>query len=99
MELSLSEDLTVKIDEENIDVTKRKYVFTLEQKSTGKLGTQTIVIDKAEHVDFKNCDILNSTAIDSLSNFWKSYNEISNLNDLGEKAYLLPFVLAKFGIK
>lgn len=35
----------------------------------------------------------------ALNTFWNSYKSISNLDTLEEAAFLLPFVLARFGIK
>lgn len=99
MELKLSDDLTVKIDRQSDGLTETSYVFTVEEKSTGKLGSQTIKINEFEHVDFKNLDILDASSKESLEAFWKSYKDISNLNELGEIAYLIPFVLSRFGIK
>ena len=99
MELKLSDDLMITIDRESDGVTETSYVFTVKEISTGKSGTQTVKINEFEHIDFKNLDILNAASKDSLEVFWKSYKDISNLNELGEIAYLIPFVLSRFGIK
>ena len=99
MELKLSDDLTLTVDRRSDGITETEYVFTVEEKATGKSGTQTIKIKEFEHVDFKNYDILEASSKESLESFWKSYKDISNLNELGEIAYLIPYVLSKFGIK
>ena len=99
MELKLSDDLTIKIDKQASDITETSYVFTVEEKSTGKKGSQTVKINEFEHVDFKNLDFLKASSKESLEAFWKSYKDISGLNELGEIAYLIPFVLSRFGIK
>ncbi|WP_303921317.1 hypothetical protein [Treponema berlinense] len=99
VELKLSDDLTLTVDRHSEGITETEYVFTVEEKSTGKTGTQTIKIKEFEHVDFKNYDILEASSKESLESFWKSYKDISNLNELGEIAYLIPYVLSKFGIK
>ena len=99
MELKLSDDLLIKVDIKSDNGTRTDYVFTVEEKSTGKTGTQTIKTDDFEHVDFKNLEILSEVSKESLSAFWKSYKDISDLDKLGEATYLIPFVLSRFGIK
>ena len=94
----LSDDLTVTFEMET-DGFKKDYVFCVEEKSTGKRGSQTIRIDEFEHVDFKNQIFLETAAKKALDTFWDSYKSISDLDTLGEAAFLLPFVLARFGIK
>lgn len=99
MELNLSDDLSVNVDRESDGLTETCYKFTVQEKSTGKSGVQTVKIGEFEHIDFKNIDMLNAAVKNSLEAFWKSYKDIANLNEVGEIAYLIPFVLARFGIK
>lgn len=94
----LSDDLTVTFEMKS-DGLATNYVFYVEEMSTGKHGFQTIRIDEFEHIDFKNQMILEATAKNALNAFWDSYKSISDLSALGEAALLLPFVLARFGIK
>jgi len=96
--LNLSDDLTVTFETKSNGL-ERDYIFYVEEKSTGKHGFQTIHIDEFEHVDFKNQMFIEAAAKNSVNAFWDSYKSISDLDTLGEGASLLPFVLARFGIK
>ena len=96
-EFKLSDDLTVTFEMKSNGVTTN-YIFYVEEKSTGKRGSQTIQINEFEHVDFKNQTILEAATKNALNTFWDSYKSISDLDTLGEAAFLLPFVLARFGI-
>lgn len=101
--LKLSDDLTLKIESKYYEAeSETEYIFSVEEKSTGINGTQTIIVKEFEHIDFKNQEILDASLSDvynSLEDFWKKYKDISDLQKLGDVIYLLPFVLSRFGIK
>ena len=97
MDLQLSDDLFIKVERENC-FTETKYTFEVNEKSTGKKGTQIITVTEFDHIDFKNDDMINAALKASLEEFWKSYKTIANLDELGEIAYLIPYVLSRFGI-